>query len=252
MRINKTISDVQHQKGFAEAIRQARLSGPESFQSWFNKSGDINQSMIRGYWDLTIHILTPKVCQYIKNPEEKIALEIGYGGGRIINAACSYFKEVIGIDIHGEQETVEAFLKTQGKNNFRLIRTGGRSIDIDSESVDFVYSFIVLQHLYSFDVFVNYVKESYRCLKPEGVAQLYFGRYSRLDILSRLLYFAQGYKEIPDAPINHTSLVISVNKAKKICREVGFRILEIGTSYKDVPDGYPAIKGGQNYITLLK
>jgi len=49
-----------------------------------------------------IHILTPKVCEYIENPEETTALDIGYGGERILNAACGYFKQVLGIDIHEE------------------------------------------------------------------------------------------------------------------------------------------------------
>jgi ubiquinone/menaquinone biosynthesis C-methylase UbiE len=223
-----------------------------SFQSWFDKSKDTTQSIVRGYWDLAFHILIPKVCECIENPEEKIALEIGYGGGRIVNAACSYFREVIGIDIHDEQEMVEAFLRAQGKSNFRLIRTSGRTIDVDSESIDFIYSMIVLQHLPSFDVFVSYIKETYRCLKLSGVALLYFGKYSRLNPVHQLRYFIQGYKEIPKAPVNHISLVIRVSKVKKLCRDIGFKVVEIGTSYKRVPDGYPRIRGGQNYVTLLK
>jgi len=246
------MSNAEHQRRYAEAIRKARLAGMNSFQSWFDKSKDINQTIVRGYWDLTFHILTQKVCEYIENPEEKIALEIGYGGGRILNAACSYFKEVIGIDIHDEQETVETFLRSQGKSNFRLIKTSGRSIDIDSGSIDFIFSFIVLQHLPSFDVFISYIKETYRCLKPGSVAQLYFGKYSKLNPLDQLRYFVQGYKEIPGAPVNYTSLVVRVSKVKKLCKDIGFRVVEIGTSYKRVPDGYPRIRGGQNYVTLLK
>lgn len=83
---NQKISDGKHQRRYAEAIRQARLAGMYSFQSWFNKSKDMNQLLVRGYWDLTFNILTPKVYEYIENPEEKIALEIGYGGE---NPQCS-------------------------------------------------------------------------------------------------------------------------------------------------------------------
>lgn len=250
---NQKISDVKHQKRYTEVIRQARHAGIESFQSWFNKSKDYKQSLVRGYWDLTFHILTPKVCEYIENPEEKIALEIGYGGGRILNAACSYFKEVIGIDIHDEHEIVEAFLRAQDKNNFKLIKTSGRSIDVDSESIDLIYSFIVLQHLPSFEVFVSYIKETYRCLKPGGVAQLYFGKYSsKLKGIEQMCYFIQGYKEFPEAPVNYTSLVVRVSKVKKLCKDIGFKVVESGTSYKRAPDGYPKIKGGQCYVTLLK
>lgn len=247
------MSDIKHQRRYAEAIRQARLAGMDSFQSWFNKSKDVNESLVRGYWDLTFHILTPKVCEYIKTPEEKIALEIGYGGGRILNAACSYFKEVIGIDIHDEHEIVEAFLRAQGKDNFKLIKTSGRFIDVDSESIDFIYSFIVLQHLPSFDILSKYIKETNRCLKLGGIAQLYFGKYSsKLKGLDQLRYFIQGYKEFPEAPVNYMSLVVRVSKVKKLCKDIGFKVVESGTSYKRAPDGYPRIKGGQCYVTLLK
>ena len=249
---NQGISDAEHQRRYTEAIKQARLEGMNSFQSWFNTSKDVNQVIVRGYWDLSIHIFTSKVCEYIENPEEKVALEIGYGGGRLLNAACSYFKEIIGIDIHDEQETVEAFLKAQGKNNFRLIKTSGRTIDVDSERIDFIYSFIVLQHLPSFDVFVSYIRETYRCLKPGGVAQLYFGKYSKLNKKDQRLYLKQGYKEIPEAPVNQTSLVIRESKVEQLCKAIGFKVVETGTSYKRVPDGYSKKIGGQSYVTLLK
>ncbi len=249
---NQILSDGEHQRRYAEAIRESRQAGDHEFQSWFNRSKDLSQSIIRGYWDLSFHILTRKVCQCLENPEEKTALEIGYGGGRILNAACSYFKETIGIDIHEEQEAVVAFLRIQGKSNFRLIKTSGRTIDVTSNSVDFIYSFIVLQHLPSFETFATYLQEIHRCLKPGGLAQLYFGKYSKIPLGERLRYFFQGYKEIPEAPVNFTSLVIRVGKVKKLSRKYGFEVLETGTSYKTAPDGYARVPGGQKYLTLRK
>lgn len=248
----RAISNTEHQQKYATAIRQANLAGQSAFQAWFNKSQDAEQSIVRGYWDFTTHILTKKVCEYLTRPEEQRALEIGYGGGRVLNAACSYFKEVIGIDIHNEQATVETFLKEQGKNNFRLIRTAGNSLNVESESVNFIYSFIVLQHLPSFDVLSQYIQETSRCLTPDGVAQLYFGKYAKLNLTNYLRYFIQGYKEIPEAPVNHISLVVRVSKMKKLCQNNCLKVVDAGTSYKNSPDGYSRIKGSQNYLTLLK
>lgn len=208
--------------------------------------------MLRGYWDLTFHILTPKVCEYLEKPEEKVALEIGYGGGRILNAACSYFKYVFGIDIHEEQDKVETFLKSQGKSNFKLIKTSGRTIDVGSGTIDFIYSFIVRQHLPSFSTFESYMGECYRCLKAGGIAQLYFGNWGELNPIDRLRFFIRGYKEITNAKVNYTSLVIRTTKVKRLSKKIGFKIIDVGTSYKRVPDGYPKIRGGQNYVTLLK
>ena len=63
--------------------------------------------------------------------------------------------------LRGNIRKVETFLRSQGKSNFELIKTFGRTIDVESETIDFIYSFIVLQHLPSFSVHESYVKETY-------------------------------------------------------------------------------------------
>lgn len=249
---NKMVSDIEHQLKYSKAISQARRKGKHSFQAWFDPSKDIDQSIVRGFWDFNLHILKPKVCEFIEKPEEKRALEIGYGGGRLVNAACGYFKYVVGIDIHDEQEAVSEFLKKQGRSNFELLKSSGKTLDVETESIDFVYSFIVLQHINSFNNYESYLNEAYRCLRPNGVAQLYFGKFDCLNLSDWLRYFSDGFKEIPEAPVNHTSLVVSAWKAKKLCANIGFRVVEMGSSYKRVPDGYPKIKGGQTFITIMK
>jgi len=246
------LSDSEHQNRYASEITGARRAGDDQFQAWFNKSRDVRQSIVRGYWDLSSHILTPEVCRYMDHPEDKVSLEIGYGGGRILNAACDFFSHAVGIDIHTEREAVEAFLRSQGKQNFRLIQTQGRTIDVDSASIDFVYSFIVLQHLPNYEVLESYIKETYRCLKPGGVAQLYVGKYSKLSRSQRVRCFLRGYSEIPDAKTNHTSLVVRLARMKKLCGEHGFHVVATGTSYKQMPDGYCKSPGGQDYVTLIK
>lgn len=247
------LTDKEHKERYANAIRQAHNEGAAPFQSWFNQSENIQESVMRGFWDFAIHILTPEVCSYINAPKAATALEIGYGGGRILNAACCFFSQAIGVDIHEEEEAVAAFLREQGKTNFRLLRTSGRTIDVEAGHLDLVYSFIALQHLPTFEVFEAYLRESFRCLKPGGIAQLYFGRYAtKLSGKERWKNYWRGYKEITNAPVNHTSLVIRVVKAARTSREIGFELLASGCSYKRVPDGYPAMSGGQNYITLRK
>jgi SAM-dependent methyltransferase len=243
-----------HRQKYLAAIRQARRGGDAAFQAWFNRQAaqTLEQCITRGYWDFALHILTPAVCAHLNEPEKLVVLEIGYGGGRLINAACSYFGDVIGIDVHAEQKAVAAFLHTQQKHNFRLLQTSGETIDVVSESIDFIYSFIVLQHLPAFATFVRYLSETYRCLKPGGVAQLYFGRFARLHPIYQLRYFFQGYKETHGAPANHISLVVRMARARWLCKHIGFQVIDSGTSYFRVPDGYANTRGGQSYVTLLK
>ena len=94
----KTLPDSAHQKKYAEAIKVARLQGLEAFHNWFDKSGSLYELTLRGFWDFSFHILTPAVQKFIANPERKTAMEIGYGGGRLLNAACHFFSKVIGIN----------------------------------------------------------------------------------------------------------------------------------------------------------
>jgi SAM-dependent methyltransferase len=243
-----------HRQKYLAAIRQARQGGSAVFQAWFNRQAaqTPEQNIVRGYWDFALHILTPTVCAHLSEPEKRIALEIGSGGGRLMNAACSYFGQVVGIDIHAEHQTAAAFLHTQHKHNFRLLQTSGETIDVVAESIDFIYSFIVLQHLPSFAAFGRYLSETYRCLRPGGIAQLYFGKFARLHPIYQLRYFFQGYKETHGAPANHISLVVRMSRARRLCKQIGFQVIDSGTSYFCVPDGYTGTRGGQSYVTLLK
>jgi ubiquinone/menaquinone biosynthesis C-methylase UbiE len=248
----QTLPNENQQKRYSDAIHEAKNQGIDAFQSWFNLSENRQQSIVRGYWDFSMHILTPTVCKLMSEPERKTALEIGFGGGRLLNAACKYFQFAIGVDIHGEQAFVGAFLKEEGNQNFKLLRTSSNEIGIEANSVDFVYSFIVLQHLPTLNSLTGYLEEIHRVLKPNGVAQLYFGKFNKLKPAAQLKSFWAGYKEISDAPVNHVSLVLRVGKMRRLCQAYGFEVVDCGPSYKTVPDGFPKSRGGQTYVTLVR
>ncbi len=244
----------EHRNRYRAAIRAARQHSPQAFQAWFNREAaqTPQQARVRGFWDFSCHILTPTVMARLAAPETKIALEIGYGGGRLMNAACHYFGQVIGVDIHDEHHAAAAFLRAQGHHNFRLITASGSTLDVASASIDFIYSFIVLQHLPSFGVLVAYIREVQRSLKRGGVAQLYFGKYTRLHPIYQVASFWRGYRAVHNSAANRISLVVRVAKLRKVCHDSGLIVLERGTSSYRVPDGYPSRAGGQSYVTLFK
>lgn len=248
----KPLSDLEHQKVYSDAVAEARLKGPDTFQGWFDKTGSVHEASVRGHWDFAFHILKKSVYRHVDAPHEKTALEIGYGGGRILGAACGFFKHVVGIDIHNERDAVKEFLSTQGKKNFTLLRTNGDTLDVGDESIDFVYSFIVLQHLPRFEVLESYVREIARVLKQGGLSQLYFGRLPGRKPKQWLEYLFRGYSEITDAQVNCRSLAVIPWRMKLLCRKYGLRVLESGSSYKQMPDGYPKRRGGQHYVTVIK
>lgn len=230
-------ADQEHVSAYRAAIKAAAVAGPVAFQNWFCKTPSIKAARVRGLWDFALHILTPSVCTAISDPENKTALEIGYGGGRLLRAACGFFGKAIGVDIHQEPAAAD-FL--QGHSNFELLHGDGRTLPIASSSIDFVYSFIVMMHLQSFGTFVSYLNETYRVLKAGGLAQIYFGHIGDGEYLEH------------KAPANHSSLLVNAAKAKSICLEIGFDVLDIGHSYKNAPNGYPDQRGQQDYLTLLK
>ncbi len=110
----------------------------------------------------------------------------------------------------------------------------------------------MLQHVALFDVFRSYVTETYRCLKSGGVAQLYFGRYSRLPYHQQARAFTKGYCELDNQPVNHTNLVIRTRKAIQVARSLGFSVIDHGDLAGKAQDGAPDARGRQSFMTLLK
>ncbi len=104
-------------------------------------------------------------------------LDVGCGVGRLIKAAAPRFAEVLGADI---SETAIAKAKTflAKEKNVSLERITGVTLQqIDSDSLDAVYSFAVLGHIPT-QVFVAYLLEINRALRLGGKAflQIYLGR----------------------------------------------------------------------------
>ena len=226
--------DAAHVAKYRESIDSAAKSGDLAFQQWFCKSSSLKQAEVRGYWDFAVHILTPKVVAEISDPERKTALEIGYGGGRLLRAAASFFGKAIGVDIHTAVPNIPGTT---------LLVGDGKTIPVDSGTVDFVYSFIVFLHLQSFEAFQSYLGETFRVLKSGGVAQLYYGlKPTAIDESHCFL----------DAPANHASLIIGAQTAQEESRKAGFDVIDTGKSYKNMPDGFPNVIGQQGFVTLKK
>jgi ubiquinone/menaquinone biosynthesis C-methylase UbiE len=250
-----------HITGFREEISRAAASSQDAFFTWFNTAQSKDAAFVHGSWDFALHVAAPAAA-YLRVPEDKTALEIGYGGGRLLASAARSFQRVIGIDIHDQKQLVEDELHARGLQNFKLLQVTGREIPLEPASVDFVYSFIVLQHVERYEVFHSYLGEAYRVLRPSGVAVLYFGRKGRfsnnrssrvLYLLDRMLegfWLPSGYKELP-ARVNETNLVVALHHAKRIVREIGFHPQKDLVSRKTVPDGI-RLYGGQNGLVLTK
>ncbi len=250
-----------HVVGFREAIAQAARQHEDAFFGWFDHAHSKEASFVRGSWDFLWHIARP-LAPYLTQPETKMALELGHGGGRLLAPASRAFQFVIGVDIHDENDKVQAALSERGVRNAQLLKTEGARLPVGSGHIDCVYSFIVLQHVETYAVFRRYFEETFRVLKPGGLAVLYFARRYRWSFnrSSRLLYaldrllepvlMPRGYDELP-APVNSTNLRVSLRQGKALARSVGFDVMRALVSCRRVPDG-ATLYGGQHGLVLKK
>ena len=261
MASGKEIETRGHITGFREEIAKAAAEDDDLFFTWFDTARNVDASFVRGEWDFALHII-PLISEHICKPEEKVVLEIGYGGGRILAAASRAFSRVIGVDIHDRHERVGAEFRLRGIGNFRLMQCDGSTLPCPDASIDVAYSFIVFQHLERMAVWQSYIRECHRVLKPGGVAMLYFGRWAPLSlnrprpwaycverIFERFL-LPRGFREMP-ACVNDTNLVVTLPYATEICRKAGFKVCRATVSRKRVPDGL-SLYGSQHGLLLKK
>ena len=106
------------------------------------------------------------------NPRARRALEIGCGPGRLMRPMSQFFGEIHGIDVSDEMiRRAEANLRDVPHAHPH--HTSGADLaPFADESFDFVYSYAVFQHIPSFDVVMNYLREARRVLKPGGLLRV--------------------------------------------------------------------------------
>jgi SAM-dependent methyltransferase len=97
------------------------------------------------------------------------ALEIGCGPGRLMRSMSRHFDEIHGVDISDEMvRLAQDQLKDIPQAHAHLTPDSSLSMFADN-SFDFVYSYIVFQHIPNRDVVLNYLREARRVLKPGGI-----------------------------------------------------------------------------------
>lgn len=262
MKIDKNIQD------FSKKIKEAAYLNEENFLIWFNDNENKNAMIISGYRDLFCSIIKNDIFDKIKTCSKKlVVLEIGCGSGRIMNAAAKIFHNIIGLDVHDNLEDTNKFLLDMGNHNTETKKIDNNIFPVEDKKIDFLYSFIVFQHLLEIDVFVAYSKEMERVLKKDGYAVIYFGRPRFLSkiivknkVINYLLFlfdfiffeniyinlFKNGFLKYSDVEANDINLIVSKRKAQKIFENANFQIIESGTSFKKHG------RGTQYYFFLRK
>jgi SAM-dependent methyltransferase len=102
-------------------------------------------------------------------PSRDAALEIGCGPGRLMRPMSMRFREVHGVDVSDEMIRL-AKQKLRGTPNaFAHHNSGSDLSQFPDGKFDFVYSYAVFQHIPSREVVFDYLRESRRVLKDDGI-----------------------------------------------------------------------------------
>ena len=98
-----------------------------------------------------------------------LMLELGCGAGRMTGSFARRHGGVIAVDLSAEMLRRAARIH-ESSWNILWLRVGGANLAcLKSETVDFVFSYLVLQHLPSEELVQGYVEEMLRVLRPGGI-----------------------------------------------------------------------------------
>ena len=113
-------------------------------------------------------LVAPVLQRLHFDPSGKSMAELGCGAGRMTRAFAQRFQSVSAVDISEEMQARAKALLPEFKN-ILWIPTDGKSLaNLDSASMDFAFSYLVLQHFPSRELVFSTIHEMFRILRPGG------------------------------------------------------------------------------------
>jgi len=125
-----------------------------------------------GEKDYKEHVETDALLKEELSPfTEKNVLEIGCGIGRITEFFAKNFHSVSGVDI-SEEMIQQGTKRLASHSNITFKATNGVSFPFSNKAFDFVFSFIVFQHMPDKKTVTKNLLEIARVLKDDGIAKI--------------------------------------------------------------------------------
>jgi len=109
---------------------------------------------------------------FLENSQSKTCLEFGCGNGRMTEFLAKNFSKVYAADISKAMIKSAKKRLRHIKNISYLIENKGKKIGLNDKSIDFIFSYIVLQHLPSKKMVKDVLNEFYRVLKNNGFVKI--------------------------------------------------------------------------------
>ncbi|MGH9744591.1 MAG: class I SAM-dependent methyltransferase [Candidatus Acidiferrales bacterium] len=162
---------------FAESMRQdwdqrARKDAFYYIATW-RKDWDEESFWRSGEEDYE-RLVAPALERAEFSPQGKTMLELGCGTGRMTRSFAHRFERVIAFDVSTEMLNRAKALDA-GRSQVEWTHGNGTDLDgVPARSVDFVFSYLVLQHLPDESLVHSYVREILRVLSVGGICLLQF------------------------------------------------------------------------------
>jgi SAM-dependent methyltransferase len=114
-------------------------------------------------------LVAPSLSRAGFSSQGKTMLELGCGAGRMTSSFAGRFGNVIAFDVSAEMLHRARKLLSEASN---ITWVRGNGVDLsgaEDGSVDFVFSYLVLQHLPAEGLVRSYIREMFRVLRPGGL-----------------------------------------------------------------------------------
>jgi ubiquinone/menaquinone biosynthesis C-methylase UbiE len=152
----------------------------------------------------------------------EFVLNIGCGLGRVDLYLAPHVRELWAIDVSGEM-LARAKERLRASENVRFLEVGNRDFlaAFEDETMDLVFSYLVLQHLEKEDA-VTYLREAARVLKPGGVLVTQFPNYLSPEY-ERVLLLESGVADRSPGRVRPYTEA----EVRRTLAVIGFEIVEL-------------------------
>ncbi len=146
---------------------RARKNAFHYIASW-RKEWDLESFIASGEEDFQ-RLVIPVLARCDLPADGKSMLELGCGAGRMTGSFAKRFRHVYAFDLSREMLSRARQMHAVEKNILWLLSNGADLSCVASDSMDFVFSYLVLQHLPEEALALQYIREMLRVLRPGGV-----------------------------------------------------------------------------------
>ena len=154
-----------------------------------------------------------ELMNFLEKSQEKTCLEFGSGNGIMTEFFAEIFSKVYAVDI--SEEMIESAKKRlYNIKNINYIKDSEEKIALLDNSVDFIFSYAVLQHFLNKKMVKERLMEFHRIMKYDAVAKIQIRGYAAYGGIFR--YFKWYY-----------GVSFSKKKILDILKKTGFEVINI-------------------------